>query len=130
MGRHKPGGEPAKTDAAGAAPAARTSPVRELTAAEFKQLDERLGKGKRYGIAKAAGLTNRHVTRVLQGKNNASMEAASWIADAARVGLDEMRAYIAVNKAANREGRADGATGATATVAKTKAATNRRRTKR
>jgi len=120
MGRRKPGGEPAKTDAAGVAIAAS---IRTLTAAEFEQLDQRLGKGKRYGIAKAAGLTCRHVARVLQGKNAASMEAASWIADAAGVGLDEMRAYIAANKASN------GASSANVTAAVVATTTNRRRTK-
>jgi hypothetical protein len=72
-----------------------STPIRPLTKARFAALDKILGPGKRYRIAKTACLHRRHVSRVIQGYNRASFEAMTRIADAAGIGLDDLRAYIA-----------------------------------
>lgn len=56
-----------------------------------------LGPGNYHYLARATGLSRSHITRVLRGKvgkEGVSLDAASRLADAAEVTLDEFRFYI------------------------------------
>jgi transcriptional regulator with XRE-family HTH domain len=58
------------------------------------RLGRLLGPGNYRRIARGAGLTHQHVSRVLRGQRGASLAAASRIADAAGVTLDDLRFYL------------------------------------
>jgi transcriptional regulator with XRE-family HTH domain len=66
-----------------------------------------LGKGNWLRLSQKTGLSRKHVSYVLQGKSPFSFEIAQRIADAAGIGLDELREYIDIVKVENKNNGAN-----------------------